>query len=142
MEFKNLCESFGIQPGQVGADSYADKNSGLTQFVSRLYTKMLGRAAEAEGLNYWCEQYLSGVCTIEDIATNGFLHSAEFTNLGLNNEDYITRMYQTFLNRDPDPDGFAYWVEQLSTGAETRDTLVYGFSLSEEFGKIKAEYGL
>lgn len=110
--------------------------------MARLYTKMLGRSYEADGIEYWCKAYLTKEKTIEDIATDGFLHSQEFKNLGLSNEEYVTRMYQTFLGRQPDEAGYKDWVHQLNAGTKTRDDLVYGFTLSQEFANIKAQYGL
>ncbi|MGN0249325.1 MAG: DUF4214 domain-containing protein, partial [Lachnospiraceae bacterium] len=105
-------------------------------------TKMLGRKFEEKGIEYWCKEYLTGKVTIENIATNGFLHSQEFTNLNLSNEEFVIRMYQTFLNREPDEAGYKDWIGKLNSGEKTRDDLVYGFSLSQEFANLKKSYGL
>lgn len=141
-EFSNLCNSYGVVRGTVTLSAYRDKNAGATGFIARLYTKMLGRSYDAEGLEYWCRKYLTGENTIEDVATVGFLHSAELENQNLSNEEFVKRMYQTFLNREPDPAGLADWVGRLNSGNISRDGLVYGFTNSVEFGKIKASYGL
>ena len=141
-EFQNLCDSYQINRGTVTLGQYRDKNEGATGYVARLYTKMLGRKYEDNGIEYWCKQYLTGKATIESIATNGFLHSQEFTNLNLSNEEFVTRMYQTFLNREPDEAGYKDWVGKLNSGEKTRDQLVYGFSLSQEFANLKKSYGL
>ena len=141
-EFQNLCDSYNINRGTVTLGQYRDKNEGATGYVARLYTKMLGRKYEDNGIEYWCKQYLTGKATIESIATNGFLHSQEFTNLNLSNEEFVTRMYQTFLNREPDEAGYKDWVSKLNSGEKTRDDLVYGFSLSQEFSNLKKSYGL
>ena len=141
-EFENLCNSYNINRGTVTLGQYRDKNEGATGYVARLYTQMLGRKFEDAGVEYWCEQYLTGKVTIESIATNGFLHSQEFTNLNLSDEEFVTRMYQTFLNREPDEAGYKDWVGKLKSGEKTRDDLVYGFSLSQEFANLKKSYGL
>ena len=141
-EFENLCKSYNIERGTVTLGQYRDKNEGATGYVARLYTKMLGRKFEETGIEYWCKEYLTGKVTIENIATNGFLHSQEFTNLNLSNEEFVTRMYQTFLNREPDEAGYKDWVGKLNSGEKTRDDLVYGFSLSQEFANLKKSYGL
>lgn len=141
-EFENLCKSYNIERGTVTLGQYRDKNEGATGYVARLYTKMLGRKFEEKGIEYWCKEYLTGKVTIENIATNGFLHSEEFTNLNLSNEEFVTRMYQTFLNREPDEAGYKDWVGKLNSGEKTRDDLVYGFSLSQEFANLKKSYGL
>ena len=141
-EFENLCNSYNINRGTVTLGQYRDKNEGATGYVARLYTKMLGRKFEENGIEYWCKEYLTGKVTIENIATNGFLHSQEFTNLNLSDEEFVTRMYQTFLNREPDEAGYKDWVGKLKSGQKTRDDLVYGFSLSQEFSNLKKSYGL
>ena len=141
-EFSNLCDSYGVLRGSITLSAYRDQNVGATGFIARLYTKMLGRGFDDDGLEYWCRKYLTGENTIEEVATVGFLHSQELKNLNLSDTEFVTRMYRTFLNREPDEAGLADWVNRLETGRETRDSLVYGFTLSKEFGNIKASYGL
>ena len=141
-EFQNLCDTYGVERGKVALRSYRDKNKGATGFIARLYTKMLGRKYEDKGLEYWCKEYLTGKQSIEQIATNGFLHSEELTNQNLSDEEFVTRMYETFLNREPEEAGLKDWVGRLQSGKTTRDKLVYGFTNSQEFGNIKAAYGL
>lgn len=141
-EFTNLCESYHVNRGTVALSAYRDRNKGATGFIARLYTKMLGRKYEEEGLEYWCREYLTGKQNIEQIAANGFLYSQELANQKLSDEEFVTRMYQTFLNREPDEAGFKDWVGRLERGEETRDSLVYGFTRSQEFGNLKAAYNL
>ena len=141
-EFTNLCDSYHVKRGSVTLSAYRDKNKGATGFIARLYTKMLGRKYEDKGLEYWCKEYLTGKQSIEQIATNGFLHSEELTNQNLSDEEFVTRMYETFLNREPEEAGLKDWVGRLQSGKITRDKLVYGFTNSQEFGNIKAAYGL
>ena len=141
-EFTNLCASYGVKRGSVTLGAYRDRNKGATGFIARLYTKMLGRKYEDDGLEYWCKVYLTGEKSIEEIASVGFLHSQELANQNLSNEEFVTRMYETFLNREPEEAGLKDWVGRLERGEETRDSLVYGFTHSEEFGNLKAEYHL
>lgn len=141
-EFSNLCGGFGVERGQVSLGLYRDKNVNATAFIARFYTKMLGRSFDDDGIEYWCEKYLTGKKSIEDIAADGFLHSDELTNQNLSNEEFVTRMYETFLNREPEEAGLNDWVSRLETGKETRDTLVFGFTHSQEFAKLKAKYQL
>lgn len=86
--------------------------------------------------------YLTGSKSLEDIASDGFLHSTELQNQNLSDTEFVTRMYETFLNREPDKDGLNYWIARLQNGTVTRDTLVYGFTYSTEFSKLKSSYGL
>lgn len=140
-EFTSVCKEYGVERGSVSVSESRDKNPAVTGFVARLYTKMLGRSYDTDGLNYWCEKNASGM-SIEEIATIGFLHSKELQNQNLSDSEFVTRMYQTFLNREPDEEGYQYWLAQLKSGKTTRDNLVYGFTHSKEFAKLKASYGL
>lgn len=141
-EFSNLCERYSVERGSVPLDTYRDRNAGATGFIARLYTKMLGREYDGNGLEYWCGKYHTGENTIEEIATVGFLHSQELQNLQLSDEEFVRRMYQTFLNREPEENGLQDWIGRLRRGEETRDSLVYGFTNSREFVNLKREYNL
>ena len=141
-EFTNLCGNYGVERGSVTLSSYRDQNVGATGFIARLYTKMLGRGYDEDGLEYWCRLYLTGERTIENVASDGFLHSEELKNQNLSDEEFVRRMYQTFLNREPDEAGLKDWLGRLSRGEETRDSLVYGFTNSREFGELKKKYNL
>lgn len=141
-EFQNLCDKYDVTRGSVQVSAYRDRNVGATGFIARLYTKMLGRGFDEDGLEYWCRRYLTGEKSIEDIASDGFLHSEELKLQNLSDEEFVRRMYRTFLNREAEADGLAYWLAQLRSGAKNRDTLVYGFTQSPEFAGLKAHYGL
>lgn len=141
-EFSELCSNYGLDRGSVTLSQYRDRNADATGFIARLYTKMLGRKFDEDGLEYWCKAYLTGEKSIEVIAADGFLHSEELKNMNLSNEEFVTRMYETFLNREPEEAGLNDWVGRLERGEETRDSLVYGFTNSREFGGLKAEYHL
>lgn len=141
-EFSELCSNYGLDRGSVTLSQYRDRNADATGFIARLYTKMLGRKFDEDGLEYWCKAYLTGEKSIEVIASDGFLHSEELKNMNLSNEEFVTRMYETFLNREPEEAGLNDWVGRLERGEETRDSLVYGFTNSREFGGLKAEYHL
>lgn len=141
-EFTGLCGDFGIERGFVDLNQYRDQNIEATGFIARLYTQMLGRSFDDDGIEYWCQEYLGEDSSIEEIAADGFLHSKEFKNQNLSNREFVIRMYRTFLNREPDEEGLADWVNRLETGRETRDSLVYGFTRSKEFGNFKEAYGL
>lgn len=141
-EFTGLCGDFGVERGTVDLNQYRDQNIEATGFIARLYTQILGRSFDDDGIEYWCQEYLGKDRSIEEIAADGFLHSQEFTNQNLSNREFVIRMYRTFLNREPDEEGLADWVNRLENGRETRDSLVYGFTRSKEFGNFKEAYGL
>lgn len=64
-EFTNLCADYGVERGGVTLVQARDKDPAATGFIARLYTKMLGRKFDQDGLNDWCGRYASGE-TIEE----------------------------------------------------------------------------
>jgi len=47
-------------------------------------------------------------------------------------EEFVTAQYRAFLLREPDPDGFNFWLSNVST--EGRKHLIIAFAVSTEFG--------
>ena len=41
-------------------------------------------------------------------------------------------LYQNILDREPDAEGYDYWVGQLNNGVEDRSELLLGFAESTE----------
>ena len=141
-EFSTLCYYYGIPQGDYVSDEPRDKNSGATAYVARLYTKMLGRNFDPDGLNAWCAAILQAPTkeTLLQVALNGFMHSPEFESKGLNDIDFVKVLYPTFLGREADGAGLQAWVQALQTGS-TRDAVAAGFAFSPEFASIMAQYG-
>lgn len=143
-EFAGLCSSYGINKGDRTPPEARDRNIGITEYVSRLYTKALGRNFDRNGLNYWCQIILDNTSrdNVIDVAFNGFFHSEEFLGRNLSNDEYIRVCYRTFLDREAEGEGFNYWKQLLDSGAKSRDDLVREFAYSQEFSGIMASYGL
>lgn len=144
IEFENLCKEYGINPGSLEDGEPRDINPGVTGFVSRCYTKALGREFDIEGLNYWCNKILSSKKIKETavmVATNGFFHSEEFVKKNYSDSNYIKILYRTFLGREYDEEGFKYWTEQLKEGVSKEEVLA-GFADSIEFAQIMSTYGI
>ena len=55
---------------------------------------------------------------------------------GLSDTAFVTSLYRTVLGREPEPDGLAFWVQDLAGGSRGR-TLA-GFSESAEYRAITA----
>lgn len=139
-EFNNICESYGITAGSYDVKGNS-RNMGLSAFMSRLYTKALGRDYDEGGLNYWCEEISNGTYTLMQVSTEQFFHSKEFESKNLSDEEYIKVLYRTFFDREYDQTGMDYWMQQLKEG-KGRDFILNEFALSKEFAQIKAVYGL
>jgi len=138
-EWCNVCATYGVRSGATRAKAtIASENA--TKFATRLYTECLGRDAEEEGLKFWSlgltNQELSGTQAAKE-----FFYCAEFVNANYNDEEYITRMYKTFMGREPDAEGKAYWLNNMKNGT-TRDEVFNFFSTCPEFTEICKTYAI
>ncbi len=140
VEFHQLCKKYGIEPGTIKLTEARDQNPGLTAFIARMYTRALGRDYDVNGVNYWCQQVLSKKKTPKDVAVS-FFNSAEFLNKYLGNHAFVGVLYRTFMDREPDSSGWAYWEKKLDEGM-SRNSVIAGFADSKEFANIMKSYGL
>ena len=143
-EFAKICKDYGITVGTINLTEARDQNLGITQFVSRCYSEVLGRKADTGGLNTWCNKILTASDKKQaaiDMASNGFFHSTEFKNKNTTNAQYVTILYKTFFGRNPDTGGYNNWMNKLKSGT-SRDTVLMGFANSAEFANIMAKYGI
>ena len=140
-EWANLCLLYGIRNGGTGVPNIEiEPNQGTIDFATRLYTTCLGREADQAGLMAWARQ-LSNQRDTGTGAARGFFFSSEFTNQNVDNGEYVTRLYRTFMGREPDQAGYNAWVEQLESGV-SREEVFDGFAQSVEFARICASYGI
>ncbi len=140
-EFDMICNSYGIKRGTVTVNEGRDRNPGLTTFVSRMYTKALGRAYDIDGLNDWCNRICDKKWTVMDMATTGFFESPEYLNMRHTNSEYVKVLYRTFFDREYDQEGYVYWLQKLNSGVSRREVL-RGFAESKEFAQLMRTYGL
>ncbi|MBO4636050.1 MAG: DUF4214 domain-containing protein [Clostridiales bacterium] len=150
-EWANLCVAYGISSGSEAAatvtaastDSAAaevEPNQQTIDFCTRLYTTCLGRQPDQEGLMAWARQ-LANHRDSGSGAARGFFFSSEISGQNLSNEEYLTRLYRTFMNREPDEAGFNAWLSQLNDGV-SREEIFSGFVGSQEFTGICDSYGI
>lgn len=138
-EWCNVCASFGVRSGATRAKAtIASENA--KAFSTRLYTECLGREPEKEGLDFWSLGLTNQELTGTQAAKN-FFYSAEFINANYSDDEYINRLYKTFMGRDPETEGKTYWLDQLSKGM-TRDEVFDSFSTSKEFVDICKTYAI
>lgn len=112
----------------------------VDNFVERCYSVTLGRESDEEGFAFWKGKLLNGEAVGNELAY-GFIFSPEYTQLDKSNEDYVTDLYMLFLGREPDEDGFNYWIGQLEDGKSKMDIFV-GFANSPEFFNLCDGYGI
>jgi len=49
------------------------------------------------------------------------------------NSAFVTLCYFNYLNRDPDPQGYSYWLQTLKDNANNRSAVINGFIASSEY---------
>jgi len=120
-----LVLSLGITP------LFAATNTKVQEFVTRFYTSALERQPDATGLNSWTSQLAAKKITGAQFAS-GIIFSAEFSAKNKSNEEFVTILFKTCYNREPDAAGFGSWVNLLNAG-QSRQFVLAGFTNSQEF---------
>ncbi len=102
--------------------------------VYRLYCAYFLRYPDMDGFNFWFDAHVNQGWSLETIS-DLFAGSPEFATIygSLTNEQFASLIYENVLSRSPEPVGYAFWVDQLNTGAFTRGEVMLFFSQSIEF---------
>ena len=127
-EFTGLCKKDGIYATAAEA------------FAARLYTKCLERNYDADGLKAWADLLHTRKIGGGE-AAKGFFLSSEFLGKKLSDQEFVTRCYRTFLNREPDAQGLKDWNALLAKG-DSRESILDGFIGSGEYAKLCVSYGI
>ena len=131
-EWADTCASYGIRSGGDLKPTGNIAPTDLTYaFVERMYTTALGRGYDEAGKQYWASELANFNVTGESVGASFFL-SDEMTGYNLSNEEFLGRLYATFMDREPDADGKTYWLGVMESGA-SRSDVVFGFTRSPEF---------
>ena len=140
--------------GFIFSSEFQSKNVSNEQYVELMYNCFFGRASDPDGKAGWVDRMNGGMSRQELFA--GFANSAEFDNLcqdyeimrGSYNpntgvfsltankkqlEEFVTRLYSTFLGRTPDQAGLADWVNRLASNSINGSEAAYGFIFSREY---------
>jgi hypothetical protein len=92
---------------------------------------MLGDMA---GLGFWISKVDEGMSMVEVAAR--FIDSEEFRSLygqSPTNGEFLTKVYNNVLNREPDSEGYAWWMEQFQTNpTKTWPKVLADFAESQE----------
>ncbi len=99
--------------------------------IARLYSAYFDRQPDAEGWEYWNREFTTGSSLAE--ISYLFAQSSEFNSSAtLDDEAFVAFVYAEVLDRQPDEEGFAYWLSELA-GETDRGELVLYFSESAEY---------
>jgi len=101
-----------------------------------MYEVVLDRLMDLDGLTGWLAAAGTG-SSFGEIA-NGFLNSPEFmASFGeLSNEAFVTQLYSSAFNRNPDQTGFDTWLAGLNDGTLTRGEVAAAFAQSTEMANL------
>lgn len=99
--------------------------------LTDLYTAYFNRAPDALGINYWASRLVDGM-TLQQIAKSFFVQPETLAAYPptMSTTQFVMQVYNNALGRAPDAAGLAYWVQDLESGAQTRD----GFMLAIIYG--------
>ena len=105
----------------------------------RTYSGALGRDPDDGGFDFWRTEIIEGRHDLNSMAA-GFIFSVEFRGLAdsdgngsLSNIEFLTHMYLSVFEREPDNDGYAWWLDQLETGARTQAGALVEMTQSNEY---------
>lgn len=100
----------------------------------RIYKSAFDREPDFAGLGYWIAQMDKGMELIEVSAR--FVDSSEFRDLyGTNptNAQFLSKLYQNVLGRDPEVAGYNWWLNELNTNPDkTKAKILADFAESGE----------
>jgi len=120
--FSDKAVALDIGSGEVGGSCY------------RIYKAAFNRTPDEGGLGYWIGQMDLGMDLVDVCAR--FIDSDEFrAAYGTNpsNGEFLTKVYNNVLGRDPDSGGYDWWVDQLANNPEKSwDKVLADFSESTE----------
>ncbi len=131
-QFRSGASLAQVSQSFAGSAEFVNRYGSLTntQFVTLVYSNVLGRAPDAAGLAHWSGQLATGAITRGGVML-AFSESAEYRAL-IGSEVYVTMMYAGMLRREPDVAGFNYWVGVLDRGGSGQG-LIGGFLGAPEY---------
>ncbi len=138
-EWCDVCATYGVKSGSKYYKASKASNN-ARYFAARLYSCCLNRDPEDDGLLYWS----LALTNLEKTGANAaalFFESEEFLGLDTSDWEYITRLYRTFMGRNPEEGGIDYWIGEMRNG-KSRHAVLAWFSQSPEFTDICKEYGI
>jgi len=139
-EFTSLCEKYGIMRGDYYSDHDIYQVLRVNLFIQRLYSIVLGRTCDTEGMSYWTSALLTESKTGKEVSGEFFL-SQEYKDRNVSDEKYVDDLYRTLMGRPGDDSGIRFWSDNLSNGALRNDVFL-GFADSDEFLGICESYGI
>lgn len=95
-----------------------------TDYVKALYTRLLNRTADTDGLKFYTDQLAAGVPRAAVVAQ--VLASPEGEKI------FVDLAFTQVLNRTADKDGETFWVSQMGSGKSETD-IIFALATSQEY---------
>lgn len=111
----------------------------IENFVIRLYSFLLDRAVDENGLNTWSGDLAMGRPASRIVAD--ITNSQEFLSKDIMDDEYIRMLYRALLDREADDSEVDIWLGVLDQGY-TRKKLIEGVSNSPEYRTLCRSYGI
>jgi len=123
-------------------DRYGNRNNVysyvLEDYVKNFYQSALNRQPNSTELNQWLTSlraaYLQGQwefhAEMRDLGSTLFT-SSEYLGRNRTHSEFVYDLYKAFLYREPDQDGYAYWVSMVPVNG--RDNVRLAFEVAPEF---------
>ncbi len=105
-------------------------------FLTDVYSSLLGRAADAEGVATWQAQFEAGATRGEIIGA--IAGSAEAANVS--DADFVSALYESALGRDAEEAGLNNWVSLLASGTSRTEVADSIYSSAESNTKINTDF--
>ena len=107
-----------------GADFWNLSNQNNTDFVIRLYRKLLGKDPDPSDLNHWVNELNSGLPRYTVVVS--VIHEDAYLEL------FVQQQFQKIFDRTGEESGVNFWVNQMKNGLNQNE-LIVKFLISEEF---------
>jgi hypothetical protein len=114
--------------------------------VGDFYRGLLARLPDDGGFNFWLQKFRAAQCQgsaavtaqAESISSQ-FALGSEYAARARTNAQYVGDLYNAILRRGGDLAGVQYWINQIATGARSRENVRQAFLASAEFsGRVSA----
>jgi hypothetical protein len=109
--------------------------------VFRTYLGGLGRLPGESGFEFWLGKVDEGA-PLTSIA-KGFVSAPEFVakadsdgDGALSNSEFLTHMYVNVFQREPDNEGYLWWLGQLDDGHKNSDLVLVEMTQSNEYVEL------
>jgi hypothetical protein len=126
-----------------GVGDVCDIDNKIKALVREYYHDIFGREPDASGWDYWANEIKRimslGIYVGEGFQAEArfFFSSQEYLNKNTSANTFVTDLYHTFLQREPDAGGLTYYTGLLS--CLSRGMLITEFAYSAEFKKLMTD---